>query len=198
MTATDPLSKEGAASLLRRHPRIELEESPGPESVVLWVENEINEAVLTHARQSLINDGARIVLVTQTIHEKALLGIIECGLGVIVWRHQATEKRLIHAVLAASRGDGDLPADLLVRLAGQIGSLRRNTNAGADTTPSRLSPREMEIVGLLAEGLETAEIAEKISRSTRTVKYVLHHLTNRLELRNRAHIVAYAFREGYL
>lgn len=51
---------------------------------------------------------------------------------------------------------------------------------------------------LIAEGLDTVEIASKLSYSQRTVKGILHNLTTRLHLRNRSHAVAYALGEGYI
>jgi len=50
------------------------------------------------------------------------------------------------------------------------------------------------VLRLLAEGMDTAEIAAELCYSQRTVKNVLHGLTNRLNLRNRAHAVAHALR----
>lgn len=54
------------------------------------------------------------------------------------------------------------------------------------------------MIKLVAEGLETREIAAKLCYSERTVKSVLQGMMLRLNLRNRAHLVAYAAREGYL
>ena len=73
------------------------------------------------------------------------------------------------------------------------------TAAGRPGAPtSGLAPREVDVLRLVAEGLDTVEIAGKLSYSERTVKNVMHGLTTRLRLRNRAHAVAYALREGYI
>jgi DNA-binding NarL/FixJ family response regulator len=50
----------------------------------------------------------------------------------------------------------------------------------------------------MADGMDTAEIATKLSYSERTVKNVFYGLTNRLHLRNRPHAVAYALRKGMI
>ncbi|MQA85396.1 MAG: DNA-binding response regulator, partial [Streptosporangiales bacterium] len=44
----------------------------------------------------------------------------------------------------------------------------------------------------------TAEIARALAYSERTVKNIIHDITTRLQLRNRAHAVAYAVREGLI
>ena len=61
-----------------------------------------------------------------------------------------------------------------------------------------LAPREVEVLRLLADGLDTSEIAHQLAYSERTVKNVVHDVTTRLQLRNRSHAVAYALREGLI
>ncbi|MEU8809613.1 LuxR C-terminal-related transcriptional regulator [Streptomyces violaceoruber] len=198
VSAPDPISREGAVSQLRRHPEIDLREESGPGTVALLIEDALDDAALTRLRRIVRSEGARAVLVIGAIRESELLDVVECGVGAIVWRHEATAHRLVQAVLAASRGDGDLPADLLGRLISQVGTLHRGA-AGRPGAPSLgLAPREVDVLRLVAEGLDTGEIAGKLSYSERTVKNVMHGLTTRLHLRNRAHAVAYALKEGYI
>ncbi|WP_217251542.1 LuxR C-terminal-related transcriptional regulator [Streptomyces sp. AC602_WCS936] len=198
VSAPDPISREGAVSQLRRHPEIDLREESGPGTVALLIEDALDEAALTRLRRVVRSEGARAVLVVGAIRENELLDVVECGVGAIVWRHEATAHRLVQAVLAAARGDGDLPADLIGRLISQLGTLHRGA-AGRPGAPSLgLAPREVDVLRLVSEGLDTGEIAGKLSYSERTVKNVMHGLTTRLHLRNRAHAVAYALREGYI
>ncbi|MFF1380913.1 LuxR C-terminal-related transcriptional regulator [Streptomyces sp. NPDC058308] len=197
VTAPDPISREGVLSQLRRHPEVELVGDSGPAAVALIIEDNLDEAALTRLRRTVRSEGARAVLVAGTVREHELLDVIECGVGAIVWRREATAQRLVHAVLTAAKGDGDLPADLLGQLIGQVRRLHR----GGDDQPGHFlsfTKREVDVVRLVAEGFDTSEIAMKLSYSERTVKNVMHGLTTRLHLRNRAHVVAYALREGYI
>ncbi|UQT61343.1 LuxR C-terminal-related transcriptional regulator [Streptomyces durmitorensis] len=197
VTAPDPISREGVLSQLRRHPEVELEEDASPAAVALFIEDTLDEAALTRLRRAVRSEGARAVLVAGTVREHELLEVIECGVGAIVWRHEATAQRLVQAVLTTARGGGELPSDLLGQLIGQVGRLHRG---GADLPGSFLSftKREVDVVRLVADGFDTSEIAMKLSYSERTVKNVMHGLTTRLHLRNRAHVVAHALREGYI
>lgn len=78
------------------------------------------------------------------------------------------------------------------------GRTRRSpTGYGVATARLGLTDREIDIVKLLAEGLETREVAAELNYSERSVKNVLHGLMIRLDLRNRTHAVAYAARQGY-
>ena len=65
-------------------------------------------------------------------------------------------------------------------------------------TISGLTEREVEVLRLVADGFDTAEIAKKLSYSERTIKNILHDVVSRFGLRNRAHAVAYALREGLI
>ncbi|MEU2859526.1 LuxR C-terminal-related transcriptional regulator [Streptomyces mirabilis] len=198
--APDPISRAGVRSQLAQHPVINLLDSAeaGPGTVAVLVNEGPDETTLSRLRRLVRSDGARAVLVVNAIREAELLDVIECGVGAIVWRHEASAHRLVQAVLAAARGDGDLPADLLGRLITQVGSLQRTASGQTGAPLSGLVPREIDVLRLVAEGLDTGEIASKLSYSERTVKNVMHGLTTRLHLRNRAHAVAYALREGYI
>ncbi len=198
--ATDPISRAGVLSQLRWHPEIDLRDEgrPGPGTVALVVDDVLDTPALTRLRRLVRGEGARAALVVRELRQTDLLDVIECGVGVIVWRREATAQRLVRAVVAAARGDGDLPADLLGRLINQVGTLHRGTPGRASAATTGLAPREVDILRLMAEGLDTVDIASKLSYSERTIKNVLHGLTTRLHLRNRSHAVAYALREGYI
>ncbi|MEY9844559.1 DNA-binding NarL/FixJ family response regulator [Streptacidiphilus sp. BW17] len=198
--ADDPVSLAGVRSQLRQQPGVEMVETVAGRAgaVAVLVAETPDEPTLSSLRRLTRADGTRAVLVATTVREAELLQVIECGVGAIVWRREATGHRLHQAVTAASRGEGDLPADLLGRLIAKVGTMQRGTSGSSDTPVHGLAPREVDVVRLVAEGLDTAEIASKLSYSERTVKNVMHGLTTRLQLRNRAHAVAYALREGYI
>lgn len=61
-----------------------------------------------------------------------------------------------------------------------------------------LDDSEREVLRLMAEGLDTVQIARTLSYSERTVKNIIQKLLIRLQLRNRPHAVAYALRNGLL
>jgi DNA-binding NarL/FixJ family response regulator len=61
-----------------------------------------------------------------------------------------------------------------------------------------LSDREVYVLRLVADGLDTGEIAKKLCYSERTIKNVIHAITTRLGVRNRSQAVAFALREGLI
>ena len=80
----------------------------------------------------------------------------------------------------------------------QVGQLQRQVLAPRGLTFSGLTERETSVLRLLAQGCDTAEVGRRLFYSERTVKNIIHDVTSRLELRNRAHAVAYAIREGLI
>ncbi|CAM5661963.1 LuxR family transcriptional regulator OS=Streptomyces glaucescens OX=1907 GN=SGLAU_14765 PE=4 SV=1 [Streptomyces glaucescens] len=101
-------------------------------------------------------------------------------------------------MLAIANGEGVLPGDLLGKLLTHVGSLQRSALDSRGMSLSTLTTREADMLRIVSEGLDTAEIARKTAYSERTVKNVLHEIITRLQLRNRAHAVGYALRNGLI
>lgn len=197
--ASDPLSRAGVAAQLRSRPELTLTESdsPGSARVGVVVADGVDEYALRTLRvlQPL---GCRTVLVTPELDDTGLAAAVEAGVAGFVRRAEATGDRLAQAISAAARGEGTVPPDLLGRLLEQVGRLQRQVLHPRGLVLNGLSGREIEILKLVADGLDTGEIARTLSYSERTIKNVLHDVTSRLQLRNRSHAVAYALRQGLI
>jgi DNA-binding NarL/FixJ family response regulator len=139
-----------------------------------------------------------VVLVVNEIREVELLPAVECRVVAILPRAAAADGRLLQAIHTAAGGGADLPPNLLGQLIGQAERLHHEVLATHGLTASGLSPREVDVLRLMADGLDTNEIAKNLSYSERTVKNIIYTITNRLQLRNRPHAVAYAMRAGII
>lgn len=198
--ASDPISYAGVQSQLRPRPEVKLvEEMAVDEAVVaVVVARELDEETTRVIRALCRGDRPRIVLVASSMDDTTLVVAAEAGVGGLVRSQEATADVLTRAVVKVAAGEGEVPADLLGQLLHQVGRLQRQVLSPRGLTLAGLSPRETEVLRLVAEGHDTAEIAEEMCYSERTVKNVLHDLTSRLQLRNRTHAVAYAMREGLI
>ncbi|MEV6955726.1 response regulator transcription factor [Streptomyces sp. NPDC051183] len=210
LTAQDPISRAGLAGQLRNCPEVRLlgdEEPYGPSCVAVVAADRVgeNETQTLRRAQRGAPDGAaggpgeaRIVLVVTEIDDAGLVAAVECGVVGVVRRSEASGERLVQVITAASRGEGSVPADLLGRLLDQVGRLQRQVLDPRGLAFTGLAPREVDVLRLVAEGSDTAEIARTLAFSERTVKNILHDVTTRLQLRNRSHAVAYAMRQGFI
>ena len=189
--ATDPLVRAGLRGELRDKPGIELLDDPADADVVVVVADSALHELLP------VSTG-RLVLVTDASRQAELWSAVEHGLAVLVPRGEATTPRLLRAIADAHRGRGDLPAEQLGSLLRAVSQLHRDVLAPKNLTLAGMSHRETDVLRLLSDGLDTGQIATKLSYSERTVKNILHGLLTRLGLRNRTHAVAQAIRMGLI
>ena len=137
-------------------------------------------------------------LVVGKFERTALQSAIECGVSAVIRRSTADADKVVGMIMALSRGEGMLPGDLLGQLLDHVGQLQREVLEPRGLTMSTLTAREVDVLRLVSEGFDTNEIATKMSYSERTVKNILHEITTRLHLRNRAHAVGYTMRQGLI
>jgi len=198
----DPVVRFGVVSLLRHRFEVSLvaEGDPADPPVLLLCADLVDGEVLAVLRRYQRTHAVPTVLVVGRISPSGaeLLGVLECGVRAIVRRLEASSDRLVDAIRAADRGAGVLPPDLPEGILAPSDRSLRAGAASGEVALTGLSQREIDVVGLVAEGLETREIAAKLSYSERTIKNVLQGMMLRLGLRNRPHAVAYAARQGYL
>jgi len=138
------------------------------------------------------------VLVATRIQNRQVLRAIGSGLVCLLDRAEVGYDRIVRAIVAAHRGRAEFPATVQRLFVEQLRAVRRDTLTPYGWTASGFAVRELEVLGLLSEGLSTGEVAAKLNYSTRTVKYIIHGVLSRCELRNRTHAVAYALRCGAL
>lgn len=197
--APDPISRAGVVSQLHAYAELTLVDRSRQRrgQVALFVASAMDRATLRNLR-ALVDAEVRVALVVDGMREADVLGVVGCGVTAIVWRRAATSARL-RAIRAAHQGEAHVPADLVGTLVAGLGRRKDPlTPDSAERTPIGMTPREIDVIRLVSEGFDTGEIAVKLSYSERAVKYVLQHLTSRLQLRNRSHAVAYALRAGYI
>ncbi|WP_373296289.1 MULTISPECIES: helix-turn-helix transcriptional regulator [Streptomyces] len=198
--AADPVLRVGVVQQLRPRPEIDLLDDADAEraQASLVVVDSVDDEVAALLQRLRHNPATRTGLVVGTLGSGTLQRVIECGVAAVLRRAEADQDHLLHLVLAMANGEGVLPGDLLGKLLSHVGGLQRSSLAPQSMSLSTLTTREADMLRLVSEGLDTAEIARKTAYSERTVKNVLHEITTRLQLRNRAHAVGYALRNGLI
>jgi DNA-binding NarL/FixJ family response regulator len=196
----DPVSRAGIVSQLRAGGEFQLldESSAEAATVSIVVADQMDTETAVTIRSLRLQGATRIVLLVTRIDDKSLLAAVEAGVSGVVRRNQATQHAFGAAIRTAAAGEGTLPPDLLGRLLSQVGQLQRQVLNPRGLTFAGLTEREIGVLRLLADGLDTIEVGRRLFYSERTVKNIIHDVTSRLELRNRTHAVAYAIREGLI
>ena len=196
VVAPDRITGNSIASLLDPHPSLAV--GPAHRADVIVVVDD----VFLPSTMGRIQDTARldrpIVLLAGQVRTDALLALISHGVVAVLDTATAGDTDLTDAVLAAANGEGLLPRHLTGPLLGQVRDLQRYVLSPLGYSSVGLSDREVRILRLLADGLETREIAAALAYSESTVKKDLHVLITRFHLRNRTQAVAFAIRAGVL
>jgi DNA-binding NarL/FixJ family response regulator len=199
--ALDPISESGIRAQLRECPDIRVADDsdgqPATPSVALAVIDLADDDSTSWLRALHRRDGLPLVLVVGQLDSRALITVVESGVRAVTRRCEATPARLSQLLRAAAANGGELPSDLLGQLLDQVGQLNRSLGPRG-LGLNGLTDRENTVLRLVADGLSTREIATKLCYSERTIKAVIQELTTRLYLRNRAHAVAYAVRNGWI
>jgi len=146
-------------------------------------------AMLREIRQAEIP--TRVVLLTAAMDEDSLLEAMRLGVSGVVLK-EMTVPLLIQCIRKVYAGDQWLERRLIGRAIEKM--LRRE--AGAREVAKILTPRETEIVRLVASGLRNKQIADKLAISEGTVKIHLHRSYEKLHVDSRLALLHYAQDKG--
>ncbi|MEV7325866.1 response regulator transcription factor [Streptomyces sp. NPDC093970] len=199
--AADPVSLQGAEVFLQRSEGATLlpPDQMARADVVLLLANEVTEGTMAWMEEAAAvsaNPEMRIVLVADRISKPRLARAVRHGLVSVLPRAQTGFPEILQAVLNSRAGGAQMPGELLRALVEELRTLLRDPTG--PVLPGGFEGREVEVLRLLAEGLDTTEIAARLNYSERTIKNIIFAVTRRLNLRNRTHAVAYAMRIGAL
>ncbi len=198
--AEDLILYTGVIQQLRQRPEVELlaDADADRAQASLVVVDTVDDDAIQLLHRLRHNPATRTGLIVSSFGLTALQTVVESGVAAVLRRAEADQDRLVQLITALANREGMLPGDLLGRLLDHLGGVQGSVLDPRGFSQSTLTAREADMLRLVAEGLDTAEIAQKTSYSQRTVKNVLHEITTRLQLRNRAHAVGYAMRHGLI
>ena len=137
----------------------------------------------------------RVVVLTMSASDDELFQAIAAGVSGYVLKTQATEE-VFELLAGLARGEVALSPGLASRI---LAEFRRRATAppGVEEKGGEsLSPRETQVLTLVAKGLTYKEVGATLHLAERTVKYHMGEIISRLHLASRAEAVAYARRSG--
>jgi len=150
---------------------------------------ELDGVAVTHAvvREQL---ATRVLLVSAFTDSGIVYKALETGAAGFISK-EARREQIADAVLACARGENVVPPDVAAGLVSEI-RLRKQHDAPA------LTPREQEILHLIAAGKSLPQIAKELYLGLTTVKTHVQHLYEKLGVSDRAAAVASAMRRGLI
>lgn len=149
---------------------------------------------LEATRRILEGDRApcRVVMLTTFDLDEYVYAALRAGASGFLLKDVSPE-HLVAAVRLVSAGDALLAPSITRRL---IERFARVGLPESRTAMAELTPREMEVLTLIARGISNAEIAEKLFLSEATVKTHVARILSKLELANRVQAVVFAYENG--
>ena len=197
--------RRGLRLVLDAEPDLEVvaEAADGVEAIEIALAEEIDLAILDVAmpRRTGLQaarelqerrPSVRVLILSMHANEQYFFEAVRSGASGYVLK-SAVDKDLVEASRAAMRGEPFLyPATVRALMREYL----EEAAAGGEPARDPLSPRETEVVKLIAEGHSTREIAEVLVISEKTVDRHRANVLAKLGMRNRVDITRYAIRRG--
>jgi DNA-binding NarL/FixJ family response regulator len=137
-------------------------------------------------------DRPRAIALTTYADDASVLGALRAGARGYLTKDAGAEQ-IRAAVEAVARGEAALDPAVQHHV---IAALTGPADPAAPDLPDGLTPREAEVLALIAAGLTNAEIADRLVVSAATVKTHVNHIFAKTGARDRAQAVVYAYEHG--
>ncbi len=202
--------REGLVAILGLLPGIEVvaAAADGDEAVALTGEHHPDvvlmdlrmprcDGVTATRRIRAAHPGTEVVVLTTFDDDESIVAALSAGARGYLTK-DAGSAQLAHAIRAAVDGQAVLSPAVQARLVAAARAAGPGTVPGppAAPLPDGLTPREAEVLRLIAAGLSNAEIAAALFVGEATVKTHINHLFAKAQVRDRAQAVRYAYRRG--
>jgi len=144
-----------------------------------------------------LDPNIKVLMLTTYADDRSVIDALRAGARGYLTKDAGAEQ-IRHALDQVMRGHAAIDPVVQHHLLDAIASAAADppTSPSEPRLPDGLTPREGEVLALIAEGLSNAEIAASLYISETTVKSHINHLFAKIGVRDRAQAVAYAYRHG--
>lgn len=132
----------------------------------------------------------QVVLLTSSTDDQVLVEALEAGASGYVTKHKGSAE-VVDAVAAAAAGEVVVSPDMLARLLPRLSPQPQQHRPGND-----LTPRESEVLELMAEGATNDEVADRLFISRNTVRNHVQNILTKLGAHSRLEAVVIATKTG--
>lgn len=138
-----------------------------------------------------VSPTTKVIVLTSFAEDELVFPAIEAGaIGYLL--KDVDPQDLHHAIQAVHRGETQLHPDITKKLIDRVTASQK----GADTVPGDLTPRELEVLALIAQGQSNREIAATLTISEKTVKTHVGNILSKLHLSDRTQAAIYAHKHS--
>ena len=166
-----------------------------PDVVVMDVRMKDVDGVEATRRLRERPDAPPVLVLTTFDDDEVLSGALRAGAAGFVLK-DAPGEELIRSVRTVAGGDAWLDPAVTARVLAAYRSSAPDQNGVAADRIAELTPRERDVLRLIGRGASNAEIAETLFVSEATVKSHIGHIFTKLDLRDRAAAIVFAFDHG--
>jgi DNA-binding NarL/FixJ family response regulator len=165
---------------------------------VAMLDTELPNCDGLHATAMIVErvDGCRVLLVSENEDEEALIHGLEAGATGFVTKASPIGE-LLDATRRVHTGETVVPPQLLGALLSRL-IRRRREHDRAMRQLTRLTPREREVLALLAQGADNAAIAQPLVISSETARTHVQNVLNKLGVHSRLEAVAFVTQNGLI
>ncbi|MBU2666037.1 response regulator transcription factor [Actinoplanes bogorensis] len=142
-----------------------------------------------------VADPIKVLVVTTFNLDEYVYDALNAGASGFLLK-DATPLELVAAVHTVARGESLLAPAVTGRLIGRFAQRIRPATADGSPAAEALTPRELEVLRLIATGMSNSEIAGTLVIGAETVKTYVSRILTKLNLRDRVHAVVYAYETG--
>jgi DNA-binding NarL/FixJ family response regulator len=139
----------------------------------------------------------KIMMLTISDEEADLYESIKAGASGYLLKEISTEE-VADAIRSVVAGHSRISPAMASKLLAEFASMTKRTDERQDLPPPRLTDRELEVLKLVAQGMNNRDIAKELFISENTVKNHIRNMLEKLQLHSRMEAVIYAVKENIL
>lgn len=147
------------------------------------------DGVETTRRVKAVSPSSKVIVLTSFADDDKVFPAIKAG-AISYLLKDISPEDLAHAIRAAQRNEAVLHPEVAAKLMQEFSAPKSN-----EAPVEQLTPREMDVLRLVAKGMSNKEIADKLIISEKTTKTHLSNILSKLHLADRTQVAIYALRK---
>lgn len=139
----------------------------------------------------------KIIILSMYDNQEYIYELFSCGVSAYILK-EAVASELISAIRAVHNGDFYISPSISKKVINGYLSIKQGNSPAEPAPKNILTPREREILQLIAEGYSSREIADILETSAKTVDTHRNNLMKKLNIHRKSELIKYAIQTGII